>query len=114
MELIRNEMEVEIGGKKILLRADFDSLRKFEQAVGGMGAFIKPIATTGMINLTDSVLLIYHTQAPENSVKYSQDECFSLVMSEGMAVAKKLMVYVAMLTAGNKRVDGLGDASKKE
>lgn len=114
MDLIRNETTVTIGGEKILVRAEFDSLRKFEQAVGGMGAFIAPIAKTGAINMTDGALLVFHTQAPENQVKYTLEQIFNLIFSDGIESSRNLMQYTAMITAGNKRVDGLGDTSKKE
>lgn len=114
MEIIRNETEIEIAGKKILLRAEFSNLQKFERAVGGIGIFMAPIAKTGMINLTDAALLIHHMQASENTVKYSLDECFKMVLEKGVTVTKDLMQFVSMLTAGNKRVDQMGDEQKKE
>lgn len=114
MEMIKNEMELKIADKTILVRATFDSLQKFERAVGGIGAFVAPITRTGMINLTDAALLIYYTQAPENVKQLTKQECFDLVMSVGLEISKDLMIWVAKLTAGNKKVDGLSDESKNE
>lgn len=111
--MIKNEMELKIADKTILVRAEFDSIQKFERAVGGIGAFIAPISKTGFVNLSDAALLIYYTQAPENEIKYSREQCFQLVMSVGIEIASDLMVWVAMLTAGNKRVDNLSDTQKK-
>lgn len=113
MEMIKNEMELKLGEQVILVRATFDALQKFERAVGGIGAFIAPITKTGFVNLSDAALLIYYTQATENAKQLSKQECFDLVMSIGIEITKDLMIWIAKLTAGNKKVDQAGDAEKK-
>ena len=113
MEIVRNEMELKIADKTILVRAEMESLRRFEQAVGGIGAFVAPITKTGFVNLSDAALLIYYTQARENQKQYTKEECFDLVMSVGIQVTKDLMVWISRLTAGQKAVDQASDVEKK-
>ena len=53
-------------------RAEFDSLRKFEQAVGGNRCVYRTYSKTGAINATDGRSIPY--SSPENSVKYTPDK----------------------------------------
>lgn len=133
----RNEMEITVGGQKILLRPTFENLAAMESVLGSLaylgwkysrGVVIdkKGNVQTNMEQairslppLSDAAKIIFFNQAatrPDDPTlkKYSLEEIWAFVLEEGTSVTKQVVQYLARVTAGNKTLDGIGDDEDKE
>lgn len=115
----RNELEIVIGGEKILLRPTFENIASMEANVGSVaylawcysrGLSGGKEAMKNMPSMSDSAKIIYFNQAATRSddstqKKLSLEEIWDLVMSEGVGVARVVVQFLAKVTAGNKVVE---------
>lgn len=125
----RNEMEVEIGGKKILLRPTFENIAAMESNIGSLAwltwkfsrgtkftedgkldreSLRSEEAIKSIPSLTDSTKIIYYNQAAHGDsahVKYSLEEIWDLVNKTGATVAPQVVIYLGRIMAGNKAVE---------
>lgn len=117
---VRNEMEITLGGQTILLRPTFENIAALEENVGPVsylawlfgGGFVreaKGLADSAkkLPPLTKCAQIIYYCQAGRkdedpNERKYNLEEIWEMVQSEGMAVTKPMLTFIARITAGNK------------
>ena len=137
----RNEMEIKLGDETILLRPTFENIAAMESHVGSVawltwkysrgvrfkdGAVDRAnMSTETMVkaipSMTEAAKIIYFNQAATkvddpNMKKYSLEEIWGLVMSEGASIAGKVVMYLGRVTAGNKAdtIDELKDLSDAE
>lgn len=115
----RNEMEISLGGQKILLRPSFENLAALESSAGGL-LYLSWKASKALrkegIGMSEMAFIIYHCQAAVNAEDptkkfYSVEEIMEMVLKEGMTVLKPITVFLARCTAGNKTVDDVSDMS---
>lgn len=134
----RNELEITLGGEKILLRPTFENIAAMESAVGSVQwltwkysrglASTKPNTKTevteGVVkalpSLSEVAQIVYFNQAavkPDDATqkKFSLEEVWDLVQAEGARCAGSILVYLGRITAGNKaaEVDELSENEKK-
>ncbi len=138
----RNEMEIQVGPEKILLRPTFENLATLEAKVGSLsylgwkfsrGVRVKRESTTDfkmdrtlnselakdMPSLTEVAQIIYICQAstdPQdiNKKKFSIEQIWDLVIGEGTVMVNRLLPFLAKLCAGNKlSPDELSESEKK-
>ncbi len=117
----RNEMEIVLGGQKILLRPTFENIAAMESNVGSVawlgwkysrGVRIdsdgKVVAgdmeqtVRSLPSMSEAAKIIYLNQAEK---KFSQDEIWELVLGSGSAVARQIVLYLARVTAGDRSID---------
>lgn len=133
----RNEMEITVGGQKILLRPTFENLAAMESVLGSLaylgwkysrGVVLEKdgtiktnmeMAIRSLPPLSDAAKIIFFNQAatkPEDPTlkKYSLEEIWALVLEEGTPVTKQVVQYLARVTAGNKTLEGMGGDEEKE
>jgi len=114
----KNEMLIEVGGEKILLRPTFENLAAMESKMGGLAylAFkygkgidigsgkIDPLdAAKSLPPLTDAVQIIYFNQHVEEGEKRKGlEEIHQLCMTDGIKICTQIVIFLARCTAGNK------------
>lgn len=136
----RNELEIDLGGQKILLRPTFENIAAMEENVGSVSyltwkysrgirfkdgkvdknSLNMETAVKGIPSLSESAKIIYFNQAAVKHddptlKKYSLEEIWDLVLIDGTAVAQKIIVYLGRITAGNKaqEIEELKEEEKK-
>jgi hypothetical protein len=125
----KNEMEIELGPEKILLRPSFENMSDTEANVGGIGylafTFSRSSASKSIDDsvkqlppLTMAAKIIYYNQAArkeEDSTlrKFSLEEIWDLVQDEGIKIIKPITNYLSIMTSGNKNPTPISDAEKK-
>lgn len=110
----RNELEINLGGNKILLRPTFENMAAMESDMGSIASlafkFGKGVdAATGKVDpqaaalslpsITETTKIFYYNQAEK---KYSLEEMFEMVMAEGIQISIKAVMFLTLCTAGNK------------
>lgn len=124
MNKFRNELEIEIAGQKILLRATFDNLAATESELGSLGYLAAKygrgveIGTDGRAKVNADVLpsmtsvakMIYLNQAEK---KFSQEEIFQLCLASGLQSSKFMLEYLALCTSGNRYQQEMTEGEKK-
>ena len=121
----RNEMEIQVGPEKILLRPTFENIAATEANAGAL-QYLAVKASRGNkdpkkgLTMTEMAMIIYYNQAAVSSddvtkKKYSLEQIWELVMQEGLYLYQPILVFLARMTAGNKyaNVDELSEAEKK-
>ena len=121
----KNEMEIMLGGEKILLRPTFENLAAMETALGGIAwlayKFGKGIDVTSrkvdpdmsakaMPSMTETAQIIFFNQAEKT---YSQEEIFQMCLDEGVKVCAQAVMFLVKVSAGNKMQKELTDKQKK-
>lgn len=124
MNKFRNEMEIELGSERILLRPTFENIAAMEANVGSvaylgwkfsrgirLGADGKAQVTDGAVkalpSLTECAQIIFFNQAatkPDDPTlkKFSLEEIWDLVLQHGSTICKTIVQYLAKITAGDK------------
>ena len=120
---VRNEMEIDLAGQKVLLRPTFENIASLESSHGSLAwlgwKFSRGLQDgKNMPGLTDYAHIIYHCQAAtkaEDPTKklYSLEEIWDLVQQSGVSLLQPMMIFIARITAGNKMVNELNDNQKK-
>lgn len=110
----KNEMEIEVGGEKILLRPTFESLAAMESDLGGLpylaykfgqGVDIetktidKLLSAKSLPGVTETTKIIFYNQVEK---KFTKEQIFDLVMAEGIRVCAQMVLFLVRCTAGNK------------
>jgi len=139
----RNEMEISLGGEKILLRPTFENIAAMESNVGSVAwltwrysrgvrfkdgkvdksTMASEAAIKALPALSETAQIIYYNQAALNpndptQKKFSLEEIWALVMGEGAKITSQVVIYLGRITAGNKSEDitelkDLTEAEKK-
>ena len=120
MNQFKNEHELEIAGKKILLRPDFEALANVESFVGAL-AWITWKMTVGnkipkeMLKTTDVAKIIYFCQAAEEGKgRLTLEEIWELMQEDGaLLVYSNVIPFMSKMTAGNKNATEMSEGSKK-
>lgn len=129
----RNELEIKLGSETILLRPTFENLSAMESEVGGIAYLgwkysrgvglgkkeVSEEAIKSFPTLTETAKIIYHNQLatdPDDSTKkkFSLEEIWDMVLVEGAACAKHVVLYIAKITAGDKMRDSTEEISDDE
>jgi len=132
MNPFRNEYELSLGGKKILLRPTFDNIAATEAAIGSIsylgykyslghraakearekGVMLKAedYAKT-MPALSEMALIIFHNQAEK---KFSMEEIWDLVQLEGIGFTNHLVTYISGITTGGDKTEAKETAASAE
>lgn len=121
----KNEMEIEVGGEKILLRPTFENLAAMETKMGGLAYLAfkfgqginletksvdQLISAKSMPSLTETAQIIYFNQAEK---KFSQEEVFDLCLNEGIKVCAQAVLFLVKCSAGNKMQREPSERQKK-
>jgi len=107
----RNEHEITLGSRKILLRPTFAAMASVEDAIKGLPNLAIRLSQGSYPTYSETTQLIFHCQAgPE---KLSLIEVFDLVMGNGLHACALIMPFIAKLTAGNDKAADLTEAEKK-
>ncbi len=127
----RNEMEISLGGETLLLRPTFENIAAMETDIGGLaylgwkysrgirlGADGRPTKASmgseasikATPTLTECAKVIYYNQAATKAddptqKKFSLEEIWVLVSVEGISVVRPVTIYLAQVTAGDKKTD---------
>lgn len=125
----RNELEIKIGGETILLRPTFENIAAMESDIGGLAylgwkfsrgmrlgadgkvtkaSMLSEASIRATPTLTECTKVIYYNQAaskPEDATqkKFNLEEIWALVSKEGVAIVKPVTIYLAQVTAGDKK-----------
>lgn len=125
MNKFRNEMEVEVAGEKILLRATFENLAAIEESVGSLpylaNKFLRGVASEkgnveaqvkkNMPSTTETVKILFHAQAEK---KFTLEQMFEMVMKDGaLKYSTKAFLFIAGACNGNKFPDEPTPEEKK-
>ena len=110
----KNEMEIEIGGEKILLRPTFENLAAMESKMGGLaylafkygqGIDVETktvnhlMSAKAMPPMTDTAQIIYFNQAEK---KFTIEQIHELCLDEGIKVCAQAVLFLVRCSAGNK------------
>lgn len=121
----KNEMEIKVGGEKILLRPTFENLAAMETKMGGLAylAFkfgqgididTKTVdqlkSAKSMPSLTETAQIIYYNQAEK---KFTIEQIFDLCMDEGIKVCAQAVLFLVKCSAGNKLAKEPSEKQKK-
>jgi hypothetical protein len=121
----KNEMLIEVGGEKILLRPTFENLAAMESKMGGLaylafkfGQGIDIESKTvdalksakAMPSMTDTAQIIYFNQAEK---KFSQEEIFDFCLADGIKVCAQAVLFLVRCSAGNKLLAEPSERQKK-
>lgn len=136
----RNELEITLAGKPILLRPTFENIAATEENVGSINyltwKFSRGIrfkegkvdknslntesAVKSIPSLSECAKIIYFNQAatkPEDPLlkKYSLEEIWAMILEEGGGIPTKIIMYLGRITAGQKaeNMEELSDEQKK-
>lgn len=126
--VFRNEMEVIVGGEKILLRPTFENMAAMETKLGSVGylaykygAQVDPNSVNNreqvlkvLPPLTEVAQIIYLNQAKEPGMKHRDlEEIFQLCLADGIKVGAQIVLFLVRCTAGNKNAPELTSKQKK-
>lgn len=125
MNKFKNEMEVQIGSKKILLRPTFENLAEMETNLGSIGylswKFSQGVrknegggldqsslnsreAIQALPSLTEITQIIFYNQAEK---EYSKEDIYQMIIEEGAyrdcMIAST--IYIGRMLAGSKKFD---------
>jgi hypothetical protein len=132
----RNELEITLGGEKILLRPTFENIAAMENNVGSVAyltwkfsrgirsvdgkSLASDAAVRSMPSMNEAAKIIYYNQAAHKQgdptlKKYNLEEIWQLILEEGAGVAKHIILFLGRITAGNKAIDidELSEGEKK-
>ena len=125
----KNELEIEMGAEKILLRPTFDNISDMECNVGGLTYLAWKFSRSSVLgntqdaikllpSITEIAQIIYYNQAARRDDdktlrKYSLEEIWDLVQDEGIRLIKPVTEYLSVITAGNKNAAQIGETEKK-
>lgn len=113
--LARNEMLVELGAEKILLRPTFENLSAMESKLGGLAyltfKYAKGVDMSGgkmpsidemaksFPSYSEATQIIYYNQAEK---KFSLEQVHELVMAEGIKACVQVVSFLVRCTTGSK------------
>lgn len=112
----RNEKEIQLGEKTILLRPTFANLSTVESTIGPVASIAVKIseakkASEAQIPLVNLCTIIHLCQADK---KMTIEEVFDLCVEEGYpSVKRQVMEFLIIITAGKKQLATLEQPEKK-
>lgn len=121
----KNEMEITVGGEKILLRPTFENLAAMESNLGGLpylafkfgqGVDIdsKKIdqikSAKSMPSMTETAQIIFYNQAEK---KYTLEQIFDLCIDHGISICAQIVLFLVRVSAGNKMQKEPSEKQKK-
>ncbi len=110
----KNEMEITLGGEKILLRPTFENMAALETALGSIpflmwkfgkgydpvkGVIDPELAAKSLPGFAECTQIIYTNQAEK---KFTRDQIFEMVCNVGISIAPQMVVYISKSASGNK------------
>lgn len=124
MNKLKNEYEVKLGEKVILLRPTFEALANVEGSLGSLAYLAWKFAASRnspkhSIAFTDLCQIIYLCQAGKNredanKPEYSLEDIWELMQSHGaFKVLSDITIFISMVTAGDRTAPDLSEAVKK-
>lgn len=112
----RNELEITLGGEKILLRPTFENIANLEGNLGfGVPTFAyrlhKISSKSEAPSMTEMAKVAYHCQADK---KFSLEQIWDLCMIDGVAFSAEILKFVSQITVGDKAAPDVSDDSVKK
>jgi hypothetical protein len=112
---LKNELEIELGAEKLLLRPSFENLAALEAQIGPLDSLSFSLSRQTedkprLLSITESVRIIFHCQEPKN---LSISEIHSLVMSAGIKARSQLYKFLLTITAGDDAAAEISEEQKK-
>jgi hypothetical protein len=115
--LARNEMLIELGAEKILLRPTFENLSAMESKLGGMASLTFKYAknvdgfddvskidvekmSKSFPSFSEATQIIYYNQAEK---KFTLEQIHELVMETGVKGLVQVVTFLVRATMGSKK-----------
>ena len=121
----RNEMVIDFGEEKILLRPTFENVAAMESDLGGVAylAFkygqgidintkkVDPIASAKSLPpISEAAKIIYYNQAEK---KFTLEQIFQMCLDVGLKCSAQAVMFLVRVTAGNKFAKPVSERQKK-